>query len=123
MAYIVPPMPLIAAVWSAGSLPPFEPPRLTTVCNLAFGRRVGSALAQPTFTASELGSCSQLLVPAFTDIRPPWTLAGADFVEVPQGTGRYYRVVYVEDLGKGFPNEHRLALIQPGVYAWPVPVP
>jgi hypothetical protein len=57
-------------------------------------------------------------------------------VEVPSGSGRYYVVVAVDDVGRGFLNEHRYALVLPyyGYYpviivngwaapAWPTPIP
>jgi hypothetical protein len=48
-----------------------------------------------------------------------------DLVEVPAGTGRFYRVQWVDDLGKGFDNEHRFALLlQTNTFSpWPIPMP
>jgi hypothetical protein len=46
-------------------------------------------------------------------------------VEVPAGSGRYYEVVQVDDAGKGFPNEHRIAglIATVDLGMWPVPYP
>jgi hypothetical protein len=59
----------------------------------------------------------QLLLPALTDIRYSSLLpSGAwvgDCVEAPAGSGRYYAVWAVDDAGKGFANEHRVAILYP----------
>jgi len=75
----------------------------------------------------------QLLLPALTDVRSGVVAAVPDFVEVPAGSGRWYQVYAVDDIGKGFANEHRIAvilavsaLVNPTAYAgivWPVPIP
>ena len=55
-----------------------------------------------------------LKVPARTNIH--WARpGGADVVEVPAGTGRYYTVTYVDDVGRNFANEYRVAFISMGV--------
>jgi hypothetical protein len=58
-----------------------------------------------------------LYLPKGTDIRYAFgvapLLAVADTVEVPAGSQRYYRTSDVEDVGKGFPNEFRVAVIFP----------
>jgi hypothetical protein len=69
----------------------------------------------------------QLLLPAGTDIRD-WAcwdglaMDQPDVVEAPRGTGRYYTVIQVDDVAKGFPNEYRVAFIAKGAY-WPIPIP
>lgn len=63
-----------------------------------------------------------VMLPSATDIRPPNSAGGADKVEMPAGSGRFYQVQFVDDIGKGFPNEHRFAILaQMGV--WPTPIP
>jgi hypothetical protein len=47
---------------------------------------------------------------------------GPDTVEVPAGSKRYYLIEDVEDLGKGFTNEHRIGLLVP-LAPWPSPLP
>lgn len=102
-------------------------------CNLAFSRR-GQI---PTGFAADLNEWSpimSLLVPAGSDIRSLVCAAVEDVIECPSGSGRWYQVGGVDDIGKGFPNEHRCALlfqiseamIPTGAYAgllWPAPIP
>jgi hypothetical protein len=111
--------------------------RLSDVpCNLAWGKRVNTGLPISTTEGGEYSQTLMvLLVPALTDIRDAAGLVGVhpDLVVVPSGSGRWYSVMYVDDLGKGFPNEHRGAVLYkayekvsptqyPGL-AWPVPIP
>ena len=71
-----------------------------------------------------------LLLPALTDIRSVVTFPGGggskcDIVECPLGSGRFYLVISVDDVGKGFGNEFRCAAIQAtNLYGvWPTPIP
>jgi hypothetical protein len=66
-----------------------------------------------------------LLLPPGSDIRDGLTSTGYDAVEVPSGSGRYYTVIFVDDVGKGFPNEYRMAfLVKSDVNGdWPTPIP
>jgi hypothetical protein len=81
---------------------------------------------------------TELLCPKLTDIRGHVAAAfDGDLVEVPAGTNRLYAVLFVEDVGKTFANEYRLALILQltsavigytgytlgGNYLWPQPTP
>jgi hypothetical protein len=75
-----------------------------------------------------------LLFPAFTDVRDlNCVQVENDIVEVPSGSGRWYGVLLVDDVGKGFSNEHRYAAVAkiserqnatdfPGLF-WPTPIP
>lgn len=63
-----------------------------------------------------------LLLPPFTDIQDGFNGVGPDTVEIPAGSGRLYLANMVDDLGKGFPNEHRFAMVSK-TGAWPTPVP
>lgn len=68
----------------------------------------------------------QLLLPAGTDIRDIYCapINAADIIEVPAGSGCHYQVMWVNDIGKGFPNEHRYAtLAKTAAVPWPVPIP
>jgi len=119
---------LFAGPWPVGAS------RLTPDCNLAMGRR--SQVQYPSLGDPGESSASVyvlLLLPAFTDVRSRVLSNDADFVEVPLGSGRWYRVEWVEDIGKGFDNEHRAAgllqvseyldaFLYPGLF-WPVPMP
>jgi len=53
-----------------------------------------------------------LLTPAHTDLRDNASTGGHDAVEVPSGSGRYYDVTYCDNIGMGFPNEHRAGVLQ-----------
>jgi hypothetical protein len=74
-----------------------------------------------------------VLFPHGTDIRDESCTPAADLLEVPTGSGRWYLVAYVDDVGKGFPNEYRMAIVwkvfgDDGLTffnfpPWPVPIP
>ena len=115
-----------------------SPPDRTFMANLAASRRnLLSDLGDLFFTGIP-APFAYLLCPKLTDIAGMWViaLAGTDCVEVPAGTGRFYQVITVEDVGKGFSNEYRSATIcqmnpetslitgNPwGCPSWPVPTP
>jgi hypothetical protein len=65
----------------------------------------------------------ELLVEKGTDIRDGSATVRGDTVECPAGTGRFYRVGYVDDVAKGFPNEYRVALLSKRGPSWPTPIP
>lgn len=108
-------------------------------CNLAMGKRVyaNNVLADFTVigTPYAFGLSPVLLVPALSDLRSHMQGVPPDLVQVPAGSGRWYEVRDVEDVGKGFPNEYRAALLAkayevPGVQDpiyeglfWPIPMP
>lgn len=88
--------------------PPALPADLADVeCNLAWGRRVSSQQGLNNYPSSTL--LLSLLLPPLTDIRDSSSYYLGDVVEVPQGSGRVYLVADVDDIGKGFANEHRAA--------------
>lgn len=86
-------------------------------CQLQLGERVNN---QDTGVNAYF---AYLLCPKLTPIteQPP-PMTPIPIVEVPQGTGRYYMVVWVDDVGKGFVNEYRQAQIQK-MRPWPIPIP
>jgi hypothetical protein len=107
--------------------------RGTSLCNLAWGKRVAPPGGQYT-GGSGIGQVPMtLLLPAGTDIRDRSCNGQADMVEVPQGSGRWYYVLAVDDIGKGFANEHRGAEIFKAYsqvdgtlwagLQWPTPIP
>jgi len=146
MAYVVPQFPLAVGVWRYGS-DVANPPDVVTTGNLVGGRSgigvygpiLGNTGPSVYFQMIQTIRYMQLLVPALTDIQPPQDATGlfGDCVEVPGGSGRFYAVIQVDDIGKGFPNEHRFAMIVPiigslgqqvaGIWNcpldWPVPIP
>lgn len=66
-----------------------------------------------------------LCLPMRTDVRGSlgWftALNQPDLVEAPAGTGRYYVVLGVDDVARGFANEYRIASLRQ--QACPVPLP
>jgi hypothetical protein len=129
MAFTLPTFDLLCNIFD---YPLFVVPRLANVpCNLAWGRRVGLPFndASAGTGDSQAFASMTLLLPKLTDVRdwlcaPPST--GADQIEVPAGSGRWYTVIAVDDIGKGFSNEHRAAWIGKTGNAlgfWPTPIP
>ena len=142
MAFRVPTFNLSVNLYRG--VPVMGTPTLTCAANLSPGRRtlltapiMGTV---PTFVnAADWGDVMELLLPKLTDIRGFQNAGLSDVVECPATTFRYYAVLWVDDVGKGFPNEYRLALIKqisfqmltggaaqfapfyPGLAAWPVP--
>ncbi len=108
--------------------------RLTTMGNLAWGKRTqGFFGSYPSGTFSPSTQPEVLLLPPLTDIRSAVISVQTDMVEIPSGSGRWYTVQAVDDIGKGFTNEHRAAIVTqasqyidatdfPGLF-WPVPMP
>jgi len=109
--------------------------RLTSDCNLALGRRVtmlsgGFGTVAP---GNMYGAVPTLLFPALTDVRDSSCGGGQDIIECPAGSGRWYTVELVDDIGKGFANEHRYAIVAKiwgftgngaGLtLPWPTPIP
>lgn len=135
MPFVVPQMPLLCDIYSGPWLSKALK-QADVACNLAWGKRIQAAFAYGASDTSALHQCPMtLLLPALTEIWDGAGLTGddADIVEVPSGTGRWYCVFYVDDIGKGFPNEHRAAIIfklyeainppsLPGL-SWPNPIP
>jgi hypothetical protein len=117
----VPNFNLNCNVWRNGNAPPAAP-NATFTCNLALGRRVSSYQGVISTPNEPIMS---LLLPVSTDVRGPQTAAPDTCVEVPAGSGRFYTILGVDDSGKGFPNEHRVALIAwtSSFGAWPAPIP
>lgn len=132
MAFTVPTFNLSADIytgpWATKAL------RLTEDCNLSPGKRVQQFHVTDDVNINSYAVQPLLLVPAGTDIRDASCSHVADFVEVPAGSGRWYSVMGVDDVAKGFPNEYRLASLGkifagvsgPGSYPglfWPTPIP
>lgn len=114
VAIYPPDMPGVAGIPTGG-------PRLSSEGNLAWGRRVNVASSGGTGAAGVPISCITLLLPPGTDIRGPQDLVSFDMVEAPAGSHRWYWVAAVDDIGKGFPNEHRAAVLFALASSWPAP--
>lgn len=121
MAFNVPTFNIQCNLWHQPHVPPAAPD-VVSDCNLALGRR--GASAQGLYT-SDHEPVMSLLLPPGTDIRGPQCVSGSDLVEVPAGTRRFYKVIGVDDSGKGFPNEHRVGFIawDDSIANWPSPIP
>ena len=138
MAYKTPTMNLTANLWRTPNVVTAVPDR-AFVCNLAYGRRTPTLNMLTMFFVGTLTGEQNLLCPKGTDISGIWgngATFSQDCVEVPAGSGRYYIVASVVDIGKGFSNEYRLASIMQmneqlavfsgnpwGAAVWPVPTP
>jgi hypothetical protein len=110
MPYVIPTFNLTCNIWHGGN--PVGPPSLSSPCNLAWGRRVNVASTGGTTLVGVPLVCMSLLLPKLTDIRGRSAAGGEDAVEVPAGSGRFYGSTFVDDIGKGFANEHRCAILQ-----------
>lgn len=121
MPFRVPTFNLLVNVFRAPwVVPPIGPPAITPLGNLTPGRRSQDPMEiYPGGTATWYWMF--LLLPPLTDVRDKLNTGGGDLVEVPAGSGRYYQVMAVDDVAKGFPNEYRwAALIKVGT---PTPMP
>jgi hypothetical protein len=121
ISYSQPTFNLTCNVWRHG-VPTTDPPALSPRCNLAWGKRVNVASTGGTGFIGIPLVTMQLLLPKLTDVRGPQCPTGDDTIEVPAGSGRIYTVTFVDDIGKGFLNEHRCAILQQGT-GWPEPIP
>ena len=110
MAFRIPTFNLLVNLWTAPTLKTAAPTR-TFMANLSRGER--ETVLEPAYLIGyySFRNAMQLLCPAGTDIYPNEPGAFADLVEVPAGSGRYYCVLCVDDVGKGFANEYRIAWI------------
>lgn len=119
MAYKTPTFNLTANYWHAGG-PPYPPPGqpLGTPCQLRMYRTAFM------MTANTLGSPSTIavLVPKGTDVRSAKISGGAaDTFEIPAGSRRFYAVLAVDDVAKGFLNEYRMVCLVAVSLPFPLP--
>ena len=120
MAFVQPTYNLTAGIWRPGTGPP-SAAAVSTPANLSPGRITSGA--QPEGYGAPVDNGPMWLrVPAGKDIRDIYSGSPADLVEVPFGSGRFYQAMWVDDIGIGFTNEHRFAVLQK-VLPWPVPYP
>lgn len=131
MAFSLPDFNITCNIYSGPYLARTIRPASPVPCNLAFSRRQQFPTADED--ANGWSVVMSLLLPPLTDIRDLSCSAVQDVVECPAGSGRWYQVGMVDDIGKGFPNEHRCALIYKISEAmwgasylglsWPGPIP
>lgn len=109
--YILPTFNLTCNVFTGGITT--SPPRISgLVCNLAWGKRVNVPSTGGTGIVGVPLMTMVLLAPSGSDIRDRVSVGGPDAVEVPSGSGRFYDVAYCDNIGMGFTNEHRAAVLQ-----------
>lgn len=124
MAFTVPSFNLAVDVWNGpvgtGTY------RFSTMGNLQHARRMN--IGQPILTGPDLAQGAMyLLLTKYEDVRDNFSVEGSDLVEVPALSGRWYQVIVVDDVAKGFANEFRCAIIMkslgPSGESWPTPIP
>jgi hypothetical protein len=120
MPYVIPQFPMMCQVYTGGVVLPVNL-RLTVPCNLAYGKRVWTQYWD-WGTSGENAVFTCVLFPALSDVRDYSSSSGRDALVLPAGSGRAYIVDFVDDLGKGFPNEHRFCLCEK-LIPWPTPIP
>jgi hypothetical protein len=121
MPFRTPTLNLVCNIWHAQVFPPGRPPDLSPPCQLRLLKT--AAVQSVNFGA---GMEIALALAALTDVRADTFHGALDLCECPAGSGRFYIVVGVEDVAKGFANEYRLAVIQQDHSAagsWPYPTP
>jgi hypothetical protein len=124
--FIQPAYNLEVGVFRPPNLPPGVPD-FSLLGNLSPGRIVSmrSDVIIGGVWSPGLNVLMWLRLPPLSDVRG-WTVTNpADIVEVPLGSSRFYWVWEVDDIAKGFPNEHRFAWISKLNLGplWPVPMP
>lgn len=120
MAFVLPTFNLAVNIWRHGN-PTTNPADVTAMGNLALGRRAGLDVPIQFYGSTPRG-LMWLLLPKSTDVRDGKAATGEDTVEVPATSKRYYTVKWVDDIGAGFQNEHRFAMIDANS-GWPQPFP
>jgi len=106
--------------------PPTAVPTYPNVeCNLQFGKK----------THGQTFGGHYILLPKGTDVqdRTNTTPQTVDLIECPSGSQRFYVVVEVDDVSKGFPTEYRTAECEhahesadasyESAWLWPTPYP
>ena len=133
----VPTFPLRVNVWRnttgvLGSDTMAAPVLAGAPANLAYGERVQVMSTGGTGAVGVPSQVMNLLLTAGSDVRASQntgmvadavTGIKGDYVEAPADSGRWYVITFVDDVGKGFANEHRTAsLLQiPGTWTTPSP--
>lgn len=112
MAFTNPEYPITCNIWTTPTFPTVGAPRVTGAkCNLAWGRRVSSMSTGGTTDAGVLVTTFTLLMESTTDIRGRSSSTAQDVVEVPSGSGRFYKCETADYIGLGFDNVHKGAVL------------
>lgn len=117
MSFVIPNFNLQFDAWTADpqdvpTVPPAGGPRLSGQdCALVYGPRINGSSELTDGETDRVGNWMFLLLPVDSGLRGYENENGADIVEVPQGTGRFYLVRGVDLVGYGWPNEHKCAVL------------
>lgn len=124
MAYVLPTFNLTCGIWDPPYPPPIvRPPDREYQCNLAWGRRTAVPSTGGTTALGVVLMTMTLLLPKLANVVGDPNLSGScSAVEVPLGSKRFYRVAFTDDIGKGFANEHRAAILVQWL-PWAPPIP
>lgn len=118
----LPAFPLLANIWHFPNAPG-SPPDLSPKAEL----RVDTSVKQLVTSGAARQQClsRSMYVPKGTDLRTSWFGGTSDVVELPAGSGRFYNILDVDDIAKGFPNEFRIAALTVANVAggWTPPYP
>ena len=122
MPYAIPTFNLLCNIVGINAFP--GPWRIANQpCALTYGRR-SNTLTAPGANGNYGGGLNMALqLPALTDIRSFQDSIAYDVVECPAGSGRPYIVIGVDDIGKGYPNEHRTGILWAPTGSWTAPYP
>lgn len=129
MAFVVPNFNLSCNLWSAvagvpvGPSPAGAPREEDLECALVYGHRINGASTGGTGSVGIPMQAMHLLLPPGADVRGLECVSGQDTAEVPSDSGRWYLVFWVDDVGKGWGNEHRTALLLAVEGSWSPPYP
>jgi hypothetical protein len=121
--YRLPTFNLTCNIWHVPNQWPL-PPDLVVMGNLTPGRRVTTQWWNWSQDVDLPSIFEMVLLPKLTDVRDVSNnpANNPDQMEVPAGTKRLYIVQFQYDIAKGFPNEHRCAIIQ-RINPFPTPTP
>jgi len=107
----VPTFNLEVGIWHSGTILT-DPPDIQTVGALVFPTKdMAHAQGMPSPGGGVPSAPMYLLLEAGTNIHHNYSAGQNDFGEVPLGSGRFYVVGFVDDIAKGYANEHRCAVI------------
>lgn len=122
MAYVLPTLNIDVNIWPSNAVPPVGAPSVQCKANLAWGKRTAVPSTGGTATLGVVLMTMTLLLPKATNIFGDPDLNVCCCVEAPAGTARFYLVAFVDDIGRGFANEHRAAILVQKL-PWPIPIP
>lgn len=139
MPFTIPTFPLLCTIYDNTNTAIYNQRLGNVPCNLSPGKRVMLNTGTAGGSWIPLGGqqmTMELLLPKGTDLHNAINGFFPDVIEVPATSGRFYALLWFDDVGKGFTNEYRLATMVAccsatgalvpflgGIPDWPVPVP